>query len=341
MSEKSVVAYDRGGAVIKEFDQAWRFCRAYAMGIYPRLNDEEIKQKTAELLVRFQHGRELGFPPGASMQAIYVVKGRPAMEGSGVLAMCRSAEHRSKFTVLPTMGCDVITDDAGKEIDLVGWCEFHRKGEAPCRTEFTFGEAKRLGLTQKSEPWRAMPRQMLQWRAVGRANKMYWSDITLGVGMTEELRDPDYPGVADRGVVQAERPHAAKLAPAGEVDPLLAALEADLVAVEEATVRAEKLADSLTQGVVDEPSGAVVTVESSIPKDAQGESAVKQGELPMVDDAPTKPSSLAGPAPTPAPVTCPECRLQTESPDQPACLSCGIVFEDYFKALADGDDIPF
>jgi len=321
---KVQVGYGETGVSIQEFDQAWKFCRAYALGTLPQnANDHEVKQKTAELLVRFQHGRELGFPPGAALQVIYVVKGRPAIEGSGVMALCRSARHRDKFIVLPHTGCDVI-EVPGEEPDLIGWCEFHRKGEPPTRTEFTLGEAARLGLTKKSDPWRAVPRQMLQYRALARAGKLYLSDIMLGVDVYETVRDHDYPP-AERIASVNVAPQVAELAPA-KADPLLAALKGQpeetlIEAVKRIHPEGEiaKIAEHLSTenpilADLHQPGDHKATVAAAI------EGFLEKGE-------PGRPAQAS--LPIAAPVTCPECNVQTESPDQEACTSCGIVFDAY------------
>jgi hypothetical protein len=127
---------------------------------------------------------------------------------------------------------------------------------------FSIADAKKAGLWGKSGPWTQYPDDMLEWRAVARASKRYFSDILLGLGIAEELQD--YPDDnTQRNYV-----------PPAEPDPLLsAAVDAIVVPAESQPAEPQAAEPPQTETVmtsdeqatvaaIDKLEGAIVTADS-------------------------------------------------------------------------------
>jgi hypothetical protein len=132
------------------------------------------------MFVAMQTGAELGIGPAAASRGIYVVNNRPALEGQLALGLIRSAGV-TEYMQVGTGTVKGVTD--------YGYCKFKRKGEPEETVRFTVAEAKKAGLWGKSGPWSKYPDDMLTWKAVSRASKRYFSDVTLGLELNEVARD--------------------------------------------------------------------------------------------------------------------------------------------------------
>ncbi len=131
-----------------------------------------------EAYVCMEMGAALGFSRPQVMNCIFVVKGRPCLDGKGMLALIRS--HKVCKTI-------VVGND-GEGDDRCGFVRFERV-DTPGQVEvgFTLAEAKKAELG--GDAWRKYTDDMLVWRAVARASRRHFSDVTLGIGVKEEARD--------------------------------------------------------------------------------------------------------------------------------------------------------
>lgn len=195
------------GLQLRSFDDMYRFAQAVVKSkdFAPRGLDTPEK-----VMLAIQTGMELGFSLMRSLTAVIVVNGRPGLYGEAVLALVHDRKICSRPPVLSVEG-------DGDE--RRGVCRFQRKDMPEAlETTFSVADAKKAKLWGKSGPWTDYMDDMLQWRAVARANKRYFSDVTLGLALREEL--DDYPA----------EPAPRSVAPPPEPDPLLVGVvETELV----------------------------------------------------------------------------------------------------------------
>lgn len=187
------------GLQLRSFDDLYRFAQAVVKSkdFAPRGLDTAEK-----VMLAIQTGMELGFSLMRSLSAVIVVNGRPGLYGEAVLALVHDRNVCSRPPVLTTEG----TGDERR-----GVCRFQRKDMPEAiETTFSVADAKRAKLWGKQGPWSDYTDDMLQWRALARANKRYFSDVTLGLALKEEL--DDYPA----------EPAPRSATPPPEPDPLLA-----------------------------------------------------------------------------------------------------------------------
>lgn len=196
------IAFGAGGIELRTFEDAYRFASAvHKSGLAP------AALKTPEaILIALQAGLELGFSPLRALSAIAVVNGRPSLMGEAALAKIRQSGVCKSGPTITTRG------EGDK---LAGVVRFQRDGMSePLEVTFSVADAKRAGLWGKNGPWTQYPTTMLEWRAVARAAKLYFSDVLLGLALAEEVQD--YPATRE---VRVERE-----AIAPQRDPLLASV---------------------------------------------------------------------------------------------------------------------
>jgi hypothetical protein len=140
-----------------------------------------------KVLAGMLYARDLRIPPMTLFQNCYSVDGKLSMEVNLLEAL---AVQRSALT----LECKESTSEKAV---VVG----HRQGWADYAVTFTIDDAKRAGLTNKTN-WRNYPRQMLMARAKAEVLRFMGADCTSGIACytPEEL-----------GADKAEKPVEAKV----------------------------------------------------------------------------------------------------------------------------------
>lgn len=138
-----------------------------------------LRGKQADLFTMILAGMELGLPPMAALRGMYIVNGKPALEGKTKAAIClqrgaalyfKRIEHTPEATTWETM----------------------RAGQTePVRSRYTKQEAKAAGLLDKEGPWRNYSQRMISHRALGWLCDDVYPDIVLGVATAEDFDTED------------------------------------------------------------------------------------------------------------------------------------------------------
>lgn len=195
--EKAPLAMGSRGVQLASMEDAFRFAKVViSSGLAPKGIDTPEKA-----MIAMQYGAELGFSPMRSLSVITVVNGRTGIYGEAALAKI----HETNVCSLPPV---MRHEGEGDNRRAIVRFQRHSMPE-PVEVAFTVADAKKAKLWQKGGPWSDYPDVMLGWRAVGRAGKLYFGDVLLGLPIAEELRD--YPPAETRPVT-----------PPAEPDPLLA-----------------------------------------------------------------------------------------------------------------------
>lgn len=199
---KAPIAIGERGLRLTTLEEAFRFAEyVIAAGLAPK-----GVTRPEQALIAMQAGAELGFTPMRSLAAITVINGRAGLMGEAALAKIHEVGVCSQPPIITVEG---IGDDRTAK------CRFQRRNmPEPVVTTFSVRDAKAAGLWGKDGPWKLYSDDMLQWRAVSRACKRYFGDVTMGLTIAEELRD--YPATSEPR----------SLAPPSEPDPLLIAATA-------------------------------------------------------------------------------------------------------------------
>lgn len=222
------IPMSEAGLQLRSFDDMFRFAQAVVKSkdfCPPGLDTPE------KVMLAIQTGMELGFSLMRSLSAVVIVKGRPSLYGEAIVSLIHDRGVCSRPPVFAV---------EGENDQRRGVCRFQRKNmPEPVETSFSVSDAKKAGLWNKSgSAWQTYPDDMLQWRALARAAKRYFGDVTMGLAAKEEMED--YPAVAP----------ALEASPV-EPDPLLLAAH---------PVQAGDVPQSLTETIDDDRSDLLTQI---------------------------------------------------------------------------------
>ena len=134
----------------------------------------------SEIIAGIKYGEEIGLLPMTSLQVLYVVGGGVAMMGKAMAALITARGHvlvldemSAKRGAVKAMRRDPFTHEL-IEIGVF---------------EFTWEDAETAGLAGQ-DTYADYPKDMLYWRAVSRAAKLAFPDVTTGMLLPEELGAP-------------------------------------------------------------------------------------------------------------------------------------------------------
>lgn len=180
------------GVSLTNLEEAWRFSALLAKS--GDMCPASFRGKPEAVLAAIQRGAELGLNPMQSLTSITVIKGTPTLSGETLLALMNQPGVMKK-------GKRTKVGWRGEGDKMEGFIWSWREGDdEPLETTFTVDEAKGMGLWQRKgrdgqdTPWITMPGIMLQWRTVAKHSRRYYSDVTKGLYMTQEMRDVHYGG---------------------------------------------------------------------------------------------------------------------------------------------------
>src|SRR5262252_5325030 len=148
------------------------------------------RRKPANIVVAALTGRTHGWDVLTAMRNGHVIDGVWGMKPEAMLGLVLAAGHR----------VDIERVDWGPILERGARVTAHREGQKPVTVMYLVEHAVKERLLRikdgepfarsssgKPLPWELYPVDMCQWRAVGRALRARYSDITLGIYTTEEL----------------------------------------------------------------------------------------------------------------------------------------------------------
>lgn len=134
-------------------------------------------ETVADCVAGIKVGEELGIAPLHSLGELYIVNGKVSMSGKAQMALILRAGHliivkemRALKAVVTAKRRDPYTHEL---IDVGDY-------------DFSWEEAEQAGLA-KQDTYQDYPRDMLLWRAIGRAARFAFSDVTMGLMLPSEL----------------------------------------------------------------------------------------------------------------------------------------------------------
>jgi len=128
----------------------------------------------AEMLAVMLRGRELGLGPMQSLDQLYVVNGRVALQASAMLGLIAASGK----------GGWQIEETTAERCTVTMW-----RTDAQVRhtLTFTLDDARRAGLADK-QVWKSYPEAMLRARAISACARIVFPDVICGMYTPEELR---------------------------------------------------------------------------------------------------------------------------------------------------------
>jgi len=230
--------------VPQNIEEAFRMADAiYLSGMYPESYAADAERRTGKqmqgidrqattsrIMVGIQKAMEVGLPPISGLSSIYIVNNRPTIYGDGIPALLYASGKVTKFKEW--------SEGAWGTDEYVCKCVIQRNDmEDPIEREFSWADAKKAGLANKTGPWSTHPKRQLQMRARGFAARDGAADILNGLGIYEEVidipeksREVDTSSLDDTPAPKAE-PLAIENTPQPAMDLAFDDSDVDLVAV--------------------------------------------------------------------------------------------------------------
>lgn len=165
------------------YDQIWAVANMLAGAT---LVPQHFQKQPANCFIAIQLASRLGIDPFMAMQGMYVVQGKPGMEGKLIIALVNNSglfkdPLEYSFTGAPRTGewtCTVSATrvDTGKV----------------CSLAFEFQTAIDEGWVAKGgSKWKTIPDQMMRYRAAAFFARVYCPEVIMGMQTREELEDID------------------------------------------------------------------------------------------------------------------------------------------------------
>jgi hypothetical protein len=142
-----------------------------------------------------------GMHPMSAIQDFDIVQGRPARKTHSILARFQSAGGSVAWEeISPARACGTFTHKAGGSL----------------KVEWTFEQAKKIGLTGKDN-WKNYPKAMLRARCIAEGVRAVYPGAIGGMLSVEEAQDTS-PAVRDMGAAEVVAPHVGQ----GDLDRMIA-----------------------------------------------------------------------------------------------------------------------
>ncbi len=156
-------------------DRISKMAQLAAMSGFVNSTRSDKDGRMADAFFVMMQGIEIGIPPMTALRTIHVIKGKPSVSGQALLSLMRRAGVE---VIIPDPS--TITDKATVKLRRPGEQTWHE-------ASFTQQEANVAKLTD-NPVWKSFPKDMMTWRAVSRANRLFTSDITGGLYTIEEFQ---------------------------------------------------------------------------------------------------------------------------------------------------------
>ena len=235
---------------------------------------------TASIAASIIKGQSLGLDCVTAMSFVTVVNGRASLMGDLALGLIRKSG-----LVNPKLGGYLREEwtGEGEGRTCTMSAKRHDTGEEMVRS-FSVAQARVAGLIGKTAIWTGFQDRMLRYRALGFLLRDLFSDILLGLYLTEELQDgSSFTAPPEAPVVEAQSAQAVADAP----DPFFAAAAPEPKAL---------VASTVPEGLIVSPEATAVLVEAAREKtpNAQEPARAPQTAAPTPEATPDPPDSVAG-----------------------------------------------
>lgn len=172
-----------GSSELVQWAQDARQAYAVAQSIANTSFAGQFKGKPEEITAAILAGQELGLKPMASLKAIDIIQGTPAVRAHAMRAVVQSHGHEIELIESTNERCEM----RGRRKDADKWQT----------VEWDIPRAEKMQLTGKAE-WKKQPKTMLIARATGELSRLIAADALHGMPYAAE----ELEGVAHAELVE-------------------------------------------------------------------------------------------------------------------------------------------
>lgn len=187
----------------QEFTRLDKMAHIYAVSSF----NNNKGQKYEDYWLIMLKGMELGFQPMAAVSMISIIKGQPALDGKGMLALIYASELLE----------DIQIDSSDTACTVI----MTRKGvRSPFRSTFTIEDARKMELVEGKSGktnYQKQPKIMLKWRAIANCSREAFPDVLGGLYTMEEM-SPENVTVFEDGAMEITVPLLTESSPPRDIN---------------------------------------------------------------------------------------------------------------------------
>ena len=161
-----------------DFDHVFRIAQIFADS---DLVPEHFKKKPQNVFIALQMAQRLNLDAMLAIQNIHIIKGRPALSSQMLIGLINASGLID--------GVISFTSNGKAVPDLSVTASAKLKGtQQIIEATFSYSQAQAMGTTQNA-PWKTAPELMCRYRAASHLARVYFPQLTLGLGNKEELEE--------------------------------------------------------------------------------------------------------------------------------------------------------
>lgn len=169
---------------VKRFEHAQRVAKVLSES---SMVPDHFKKNIGNCLIALNYAERLEADPFMVMQRMYVIQGKPGIEGQLVIALINQC---GRFNPLQFEEKGNITDFKNETDGVYAWAAEKRSGKVLEGPIVTWGIVKNEGWYNKNgSKWQTMAPLMFRYRAATFFARTYCPEVLLGMHTVEELRD--------------------------------------------------------------------------------------------------------------------------------------------------------
>lgn len=167
---------------VQMFEHAQRVSKMLAAST---MVPEQFRNNVGNCMIALNFASRTRLDPAMVMQKMYIIKGRPGIEGQLVIALINNS---GRFSPL-----QFRFSGEGKAKQCTAFATDIKSGQA-CEQTVTWKMVESEGWNKKQgSKWNTMPELMFQYRAAAFFGRLYCPEVLLGMPTREELIDIDTP----------------------------------------------------------------------------------------------------------------------------------------------------
>lgn len=165
---------------VQAFNHAQRVAKMLASST---MVPEQFRNNVGNCMIALNFAARTRLDPAMVMQKMYIIKGRPGIEGQLVIALINNS---NRFSPL-----QFRFSGEGKTRQCTAFATDLQSGQA-CEQTVTWKMVEAEGWNKKQgSKWLTMPDLMFQYRAAAFFGRLYCPEVLLGMMTKEELHDID------------------------------------------------------------------------------------------------------------------------------------------------------
>lgn len=170
----------------KDYEHVMKIANVFADS---DLVPEHFKRKPQNVFIVLQMAQRLNLDAMLAIQNIHIIKGRPALSSQMLIGLINASGLIDGVISFTSNGKAVPDLSVTASAKLKGSPMERANGtQQIIEATFSYSQAQAMGTTQNA-PWKTAPELMCRYRAASHLARVYFPQLTLGLGNKEELEE--------------------------------------------------------------------------------------------------------------------------------------------------------